>query len=218
MVVTYTSALNPDITDEEILRSLPPEAQPIRAQILEQARRKSNYLLAFDGTSSEYYLADLAVDRNSPERIRASGKDPDVGYYFLPKERKLLKAGSRLGERYLIEEPAFSLSSTLINEQKTILGYTCLRADMEVCGKSYTVYYTPEIPAATGPEHFVGLPGLVLQVIKSGGKRTLTATQVEMQETESLGSIYTFSAEGFRSRLIDPQPLRFADLCNDVGK
>ena len=216
MVVTYVSALDASVTDEEILRSLPPEAQPLRERILEQARRTTEYVLAFDGARSEYYYADLALPNANPDDIRAAGKDPVVGYYYDAAEDVLMKTGSRLGKAYLAEGSGKEMAYKFLNEQKTILGYTCLRADTEICGKSYTVYYTPEIPAHTGPERFVGLPGLVLQVVKPGGKRTLTASHIDMVDRNKLTPIFSFVSAGFTSRTPDPQSIRFADLCGEV--
>lgn len=43
-----------------------------------------------------------------------------------------------------------------------ILGYDCARATTTFRGRSYTVWFTPEIPLQFGPWKFSGLPGAIL--------------------------------------------------------
>lgn len=44
-----------------------------------------------------------------------------------------------------------------------ILGYDCARATTTFRGRSYTVWFTPEIPIPSGPWKLGGLPGLILK-------------------------------------------------------
>lgn len=47
-----------------------------------------------------------------------------------------------------------------------------------------SVWFTPDIPIAAGPEKYVGLPGLILMV--QDGNKTLLCTSVQMNVTEKI--------------------------------
>lgn len=49
-------------------------------------------------------------------------------------------------------------------ETDSIIGYDCRKATVEFAGRSYTAWFTSEIPLPFGPYKFGGLPGLILKL------------------------------------------------------
>lgn len=49
-------------------------------------------------------------------------------------------------------------------ETDPIMGFDCHKATVEFAGRSYTAWFTPEIPLPFGPYKFGGLPGLILKL------------------------------------------------------
>ena len=57
-----------------------------------------------------------------------------------------------------------ALQWEFLPEESTVLGYECSKATTEFAGRTYTAWFTPEIPLPFGPYKFGGLPGLILKI------------------------------------------------------
>ncbi len=68
---------------------------------------------------------------------------------------------------------------TISKETKTICGYKCMKATCKWRGRSYTAWYTMQIPVAAGPWKFGGLPGLIMAVSDSTGTYSWEAVAVQ---------------------------------------
>lgn len=62
------------------------------------------------------------------------------------------------------EEPASEIDWELLPERKILLGYNCQKATGTFRGRTYTAWFTPDIPLREGPYKFGGLPGLILEI------------------------------------------------------
>nr|WP_292011376.1 GLPGLI family protein [Chryseobacterium sp.] len=60
-----------------------------------------------------------------------------------------------------------SISWKMKNEFKTILGFKCQKAETTKYGRTWTAWFTPEIPFQYGPYKFNGLPGLITELYDS---------------------------------------------------
>jgi GLPGLI family protein len=58
----------------------------------------------------------------------------------------------------------------LFDDTLTVGGYLCQKAECRFRGRSYTAWFTPDIPINNGPWKFGGLPGLILKVYDSERK------------------------------------------------
>jgi len=64
---------------------------------------------------------------------------------------------------YLVRENIKPINWELLNNQKTIGGLKCKNAIGKFRGRTYTVWYTLEIPVRLGPWKLNGLPGLIVE-------------------------------------------------------
>lgn len=68
---------------------------------------------------------------------------------------------------------------SLLPETISILGYTCQKAETEFRGRTYTAWFTSQIPVDAGPYKFRGLPGLILKVEDGTGTYLWQAEGIE---------------------------------------
>ena len=73
-------------------------------------------------------------------------------------EEYVLYSGKCVLTGYL-QRPIWEIISDSI---KTIENYQCLMAKGYVCGRDYTVWFSPDIPVSAGPWKLWGLPGLIM--------------------------------------------------------
>lgn len=74
-------------------------------------------------------------------------------------------------EDYAVEytEPDRPLKWEFGTDRQTICGYECMQATTTCYGRTWTVWFTTEIPISAGPWKLHGLPGLILKAEDSEG-------------------------------------------------
>lgn len=77
------------------------------------------------------------------------------------------------------QEPLTEIEWSISDSTKNILGYECFMAEADYHGRSWTVWFTPEIPISDGPWKLQGVPGLILEASEPSGQHTFTATGIE---------------------------------------
>lgn len=88
-----------------------------------------------------------------------------------------------LGNIKIGYEDKFNSSLWVIkNEKKTIIGYQCQKATIKFRGRSYTAWFTTEIPISDGPYKFCGLPGLILNLSDDKGQFNFETVKISTKE------------------------------------
>ncbi|MDX1904545.1 MAG: GLPGLI family protein [Thermonemataceae bacterium] len=101
--------------------------------------------------------------------------------YFIYKKnasQKLYDHCSLSGKIFHYEDKLNLFRWKLISKTKTIMNFKCNAATTEFRGRTYTAYYTTEIPISNGPWKFGGLSGLILEVSSDDGKYTYSAVKI----------------------------------------
>ena len=73
-----------------------------------------------------------------------------------------------------VPQPDWMLTDSI----KTICGYTCHQAKAGLYGRTWTVWYCPELPLPYGPYVLGGLPGLILEAVDADGIFHFTAVGI----------------------------------------
>lgn len=117
---------------------------------------------------------------------RKLGLAPDKSeYLYVAKDlkRQKLSVYDYKGEGlFKYEEPATEMVWKIEEDStKTILGYDCVMAKTDYHGRTWTVWFAPDIPVQDGPWKLHGLPGVILQADGGDG------FNIEASETGSTG-------------------------------
>lgn len=65
---------------------------------------------------------------------------------------------------YTYEDELDAQNWHIADSIKTILGYSCQKAECDFRGRQWTAWFTPDIPVSDGPWKFGNLPGLIMDV------------------------------------------------------
>lgn len=85
---------------------------------------------------------------------------------------------SKVVKFYSYEESLQMPKWKFFEDTLSILGYPCRKAEAEIEGRIWTVWYAPDIPINDGPWMFWGLPGLVLYGIDNSSLFVFKCTAV----------------------------------------
>jgi|UPI0004B0CCD3 GLPGLI family protein len=95
-----------------------------------------------------------------------------------------------------VKDKARIISWELLNETKNINSFKCQKAIGNFRGRTYTVWFTNDIPVSLGPWKLNGLPGLILEATDSLNQFQYFAEKIELQM-----EISTIDTEGFFNQI-----------------
>lgn len=90
------------------------------------------------------------------------------------------------GSDYILEEKIPKMDWTITNKIKNIEGIISKEAILKFRGRSYTAWFTEEIPVSAGPWKFNGLPGLILEITDHTNRYTWQAISIEQNKEVNL--------------------------------
>lgn len=144
-----------------------------------QRVKSEQMILHIENGSSEFYskqnqnrqelIAQLQKQGASFNQIQNElGKLPGSFLHFriyknYPQEGILTFTESLVMTNYKYEEKLEKPQWTLEKDTKVIIDYKCQKATAHFKGRTWTAWYTPEIPVQEGPWKLNGLPGLILE-------------------------------------------------------
>ena len=101
-----------------------------------------------------------------------------TGYKNLP-EQGMVTGIHMPGWVTLQDQMADLFDWQLLDGDSTICEYPCKKAIVNFRGRTWTIWYTLDIPYSDGPWKFCGLPGLILKASESEGIFSFTCVGIE---------------------------------------
>jgi len=149
-----------------------------------------DFYLAFNSNKS-IYLSKTKNDQDSIQQaiLRKAEQENsnviDMGIVLPTTPDQILATDQSLsvikafnGNNYLIKEDFEKISWKIDQETSEILGYKCQKATGKCKGRTYTAWFTTDIPASFGPWKLNGLPGLILEAFDTSGRIKFTCTKI----------------------------------------
>jgi len=152
--------------------------------------QKNQMSLSFNSTESLYKASerDSSAARqefdngNVQVQTIVMGDGAGEEIYINHSKGNGLKHLDMMGQQFLISFDLVAPEWKVEDEQKEILGYTCIKATSMNQGNEITAWFTPQIPLSIGPDSFVGLPGaiLALELNSEGNEVIIAATEINL--------------------------------------
>ena len=123
-------------------------------------------------------LQDSAPKELQSNPTAYSGGDRLTIFQNMPAG-ELTLTDSFSAEFYRCAEPMPAFEWRISEDTCAVLGYTCRRAECDFRGRTYTAWFTEEIPVSCGPWKFHGLPGLIMAVEDTDGDYSFRIEGIE---------------------------------------
>lgn len=114
--------------------------------------------------STEYY----AVYKNYPQKGRLTYTDKVFKEFIYEEE---------------MERPVWKM---IPQQNAQIAGYACQKAETTYRGRTWNVWYTPDIPVSDGPWKLHGLPGLILKAVDAKEDFLFVCIEIENIAQEAM--------------------------------
>jgi len=128
-----------------------------------------NVLVAAGLSPEEVFLKTRSMNQGSEDIITKDYANSSIGF-----------VSKILVQDYFYQEPLEMAEWNLENDTLTILDYMCYKAHKEFRGRTWVVWYAPDIPSMDGPWKLAGLPGLILKAQDSTGDFSFECDGIEL--------------------------------------
>ena len=169
-----------------------PEGQEHLADILPSFNSAIKQL-TFTPTES-FYIEITEDQKHSIENETSEGtvkielkRSASEGNYYKNLDNNIyIEKKDLMGKYFIVEESMDNPKWKMLNEQKQILDYMCMKASIETEEGVTVAWFTPQIPVSNGPDKWGGLPGMILELEANDGEVSYTASEIEMTDEVSI--------------------------------
>lgn len=127
--------------------------------------------------------------------VDAKGEIPSSGFPYkrmrtcvyknYPQEKMTITDGISIQD-YIYEDTLNAQIWQIRDSVKTILGYSCQKAECNFRGRHWIAWFASDIPVSDGPWKFSGLPGLIMEVYDRGKQHHFTITGLQKVKDEPI--------------------------------
>lgn len=186
-----------------------PEVKTNTICLLQIGKLKSKFsdlnTIKYDSLSQQYVKKERVSGKEMTELLKYRPSWKNVFIKDLDKKVNIIQDKAEAIYQYEQEQPIFKW--TVKNERKSIIGYTCAKAEVNYNGRSYIAWYALDIPINNGPYSFEGLPGLILELYDNENDFHFTAVAIDTKIQDiyirNEDSIYNTTRDKFMSHLKD---------------
>lgn len=143
---------------------------------------------------SSYYILNFNQSESVYQRHENPSGEQSSHSYYKPKDHFIYKnhvektgvdSKYLLNKQFLISGEYTELEWKITMESKNVGSFYCQKAIFKDSLQNIEAWFTPMIPVMSGPDAYVGLPGLILHVDIDEGKKTITASEIFLENLEA---------------------------------
>ena len=182
--VQYELAYVKDSTDEKQLKE--PLKETLMLEIGQKVSKCYSYTVYLRDSTLFADFTSGASQETINEHARAFGNG-NITYQIYKNypTGKVTTTDRIVTTNILCEEKNDRPQWQLLPDTATVLSYPCRKGVCTFKGRSYTAWYTLDIPVSEGPWKLYGLPGLILKATDNRGHFTFTCTGLEQGKKDS---------------------------------
>jgi len=141
---------------------------------------KTYTLLHFNATESKYENSEQEAEAGS------EGWSDRKETFFMKRnfaDNTLYDALTLFSKTYLIHDTIVPPKWKIMNDMKEVAGHICMNASLnDTMRKQNTiVWFALDMPVSSGPDRFIGLPGIILEVDVNNGALVMTADKIDLK-------------------------------------
>lgn len=186
---------------------------------LKCGERYSNFYSAILKTndSTEFHNREFALARLSDlELCKTISRLPNeiiIKYY----NEKMIRTLDRFDLSNWIIDEEMEKPKWIINDSiKNILGYECIKAETSFRGRTWIVWFSPEIPISDGPWKLWGLPGVILKAYDSNGHYIFDSISIKFNDIGNVEYYDYYSGNRLSIRRDKALPIKWKSLHTDL--
>lgn len=146
-------------------------------------KRNADGLRVYMANDSMAVLPGALLDELYPDTI---------GNYYVKDfvQKSIFEREVSYQQAYLTDEPMSVLNWMIVADSARKIGdYHCNLARLDFRGRTYSAWFSTDIPVNDGPWKFHSLPGLILDVYDQTGQVRFTATHIDIPAAFQLSFI-----------------------------
>lgn len=118
-------------------------------------------------------------------------------------------------------EPIEVINWQISPDADSILSFSCQKATCQFRGRSYTAWFTMEIPLSYGPYKFWGLPGLILKIGDNDNQYSWICTRIEKAQKSETIKEYKWNYDDVNKQKMDATIVKMHEnpfkFCESLG-
>lgn len=141
---------------------------------------KSYSLLHFNANESKY---EDSEEEAEPGNEGWSNRKETFFMKRSFRDNRLYDGITMLGKTYLVYDSIVPPAWKIMNDMKEVAGHICMNATMTdtLRKQNIIVWFALDMPFSSGPERFIGLPGMILEVDINNGALLITADKIDLK-------------------------------------
>lgn len=146
---------------------------------------KEKMKLVFGPSASVYgYESDVSESDDG----RWSWRNKALSFYRDYDKERIFDVEEMLGKTYAVDDSLRLPKWKIGNQVREIAGHMCLNASTidPTKNQQITAWFAQDIPVPAGPERYVGLPGLILELDINDGDVIIEAVSIEAKPVADL--------------------------------